>query len=88
MKSELIESKETIEYIKGILDGKSIVFNPMKLNIPEVGEVIATSMVRYWPSGDEAFPYFTFEDSKGKGRFFRKDSKYFIMYRNQEAVKK
>ena len=73
-----IKNKETLNYLEKIFSGQGHIFNPMKINIPGFGEVIATSMVNrrtFYPS---VVDYFTFKRGSEKGEFFKEDGGYFM----------
>ena len=77
MKKE-ITNKKTIEYLEKILSERAHVYHPMKINIPDFGEVTVTSMVDYHVSEDGIVPYFTFKTDGETGKFFERNGQYFV----------
>jgi hypothetical protein len=80
MKTE-IKNKKVISHLEPILSRTALIANPTRLDIPELGEVTATSMVNYHVFDGKLIPYFTFVTGKKElGEFFRKDNKYYVSF--------
>jgi hypothetical protein len=76
-----LKEEETIEYLKEILLQHASIFNPMKLDIPKFGKVLATSMVNYHYDEGKLIPYFTFRKNRREsGEFLKENDEYFIRY--------
>jgi len=81
-----IKNKGTINYLEGILSGKWIIRNLTRLNIPEIGRVIATSRLQYGYEKDEIFPYFAFKQNGNKGEIMKQKDHYYKKV-EQEVLK-
>ncbi len=72
-----IKNKGTINYLEGILSGEWIIRNLTRLDIPEIGQVVATSRLQYGYERDEIFPYFAFKQNGAKGEIMKQKGHYY-----------
>ncbi len=82
-----IKNKGAINYLEKILSGEWIIRNPTKLEVPEIGKIIATSRLQYDYENDEVFPYFAFEQNGIKGELMKQKGHYYKTIK-QEMGKK
>jgi len=69
-----------VRYLEEIFSGRGLISNGMRLDIPVIGEVTATSMAnRHHLHGGKEIPYFNWRVGKTmKGEFLREDGRYFM----------
>jgi len=82
-----LRKRKTINYLEEIFSERAHIANPMELDIPGIGKVIATSMVNYHVMDEKIIPYFTFKKGRESGEFFKENNRYFIQLNQQEASK-
>jgi len=84
MKAQEIKSQETIRYLEKIFSGRGLIVNPTRLDIPNFGEVTATSTLLFHYGNSMPYPYFDFKKKDGiRNEFFKKGSKYFVTYHEE-----